>query len=221
MECSLLTHTLSRPLQNHCHFEAQGIWSNQPLTMAGANIPKCPNCGHDRRELQSLCRGYLQHSGSWVCSDPLPWHPAAPQPSHPWGCCHVCNHKFTPLTLQSQPPLPPACSIKELHWNCPSSEWRNTFQHTGWVLFPSLSFPVYPAWISCAPLVSFFLFSPPSFSSPWHKAKLFYLQQPLPKSYQNGMLRFITTGSNIRSLITNFEWPGIPDFYWTYLKSLS
>lgn len=82
MECSLLTHTLSRPLQNHCHFEAQGIWSNQPLTTAGANIPKCPNCGHDRRELQSLCRGYLQHSGSWVCSDHLPWHPAAPQPSH-------------------------------------------------------------------------------------------------------------------------------------------
>lgn len=70
------------------------------------------------------------------------------------------------------------------------------------------------------PLGSFSLFFPPSFSSPWHKGKLFYLQKPLPKSYQNGMLCFITTGCNTRSLITNFEWPGIPDFYWTYLKSL-
>lgn len=58
------THTLSRPLQNHCHFEAQGIWFNQPLTVAGANIAKSPNCGHDHRELQSLCGWYIQHSGS-------------------------------------------------------------------------------------------------------------------------------------------------------------
>lgn len=162
------------------------------------------------------------HPTLWlsVFSDHLPWCPAAAQPSHPWGSRHICNHKLMPLTLRSQPPFPPACSIKELRCNCPSSGWRNTFQHTGCVLSLLLSFPVYPAWISCPPLGSFSLFFPPSFSSPWHKGKLFYLQKPLPKSYQNGMLCFITTGCNIRSLITNFEWPGIPDFYWTYLKSL-
>ena len=108
--------------------------------------------------------------------------------------------------------------------SCPDSYFASNLDHIQLMLpcyiLPLAFIPCLPCLDLMSPLVSFFLFFPPSFSSSWHKGKLFYLQKPLPKSHQNGMLCFITTGGNIRSLITNFEWPGIPDFYWTYLKSL-
>lgn len=133
-------------------------------------------------------------------------------PSHLQSQAHASH---SPITAS----FPPACSIKELSAATALQVDENTSQHTGCVLSPLLSFPVYPAWISCPPLGSFLFVLPSFLLISMAQGKLFYLQKPLPRAIKMEccvLSQLVVTPS----LITNFEWPGIPDFYWTYLKSL-
>lgn len=105
---------------------------------------------------------WMIHPTLWlsVFSDHLPEPCSRPAitplrlPSHLQSQAHASTSDHVPF--------PPACSIKELRCNCPSSGWRNTSQHTGCVPSPLAFIPCLPCLDLAVP-TGVILFVLPSF----------------------------------------------------------
>lgn len=94
-------------------------------------------------------------------------HPAITPGTLP-SCLQSQGHAPYSLITTSSPS---SLLDKELHWHCPSSEWRTTAPNRRNSLSAFFChFPVYPTYIPWSP-TSVILFVPCSFSSTWEKGK--------------------------------------------------